>query len=68
MNEKLSPELLYHKTEIMECIEEQIEQAVSPICSISYSVYLTFPSVMNRSLPLAEHPKETLCPVFTNLR
>ncbi|XP_064382826.1 DNA replication complex GINS protein SLD5-like [Halichondria panicea] len=31
VNEKFSPELLYHKTEIIDCIEEQFEQAESSI-------------------------------------
>ena len=31
MNEKFSPELLHHKTEIVDCILEQIEQTVSRI-------------------------------------
>ncbi len=34
MNEKFSPELLYHKTEIVDCMEEQFEQAVGPMLAL----------------------------------
>ncbi len=64
VNEKFSPELLYHKTEIIDCIEEQFEQAVGPILAqCIHSMPLHY-----RSPVLAEHLRATLCPVFTSLR
>ena len=42
MNEKFAPELLEHKTEIVDCILDQIKEMVSEHCSMKLPPRICF--------------------------